>query len=154
MEKQDDWLENVEQKIGKSTKDFTQKQSKRFKPDKLARVGKRLAEFSEQCEQCRNFKELFEQNVAALATLPQAAKEERKRYLKNLNAMVKHLQNKHRMVEKGQNIELGTAVGVAMGVAVGSGSGNIGLGIILGIALGFTVGSMLDGKAQKEGRVI
>jgi len=154
VEKQDDWLEKIEREIKDSSKGFTEKQRKRYKADRLIRIGRYLAEFSHQCEQCGHFKELFEQCVGGLAALSGADKKERKPYFKNLKAIIKHLQKAHRMVEKGQNAELWTAVGVAMGVAVGSGSGNMGLGIVLGIALGFSIGTMLDSKAQKEGRVI
>ena len=123
-------------------------------------MAKRVASFSADCVECQIFQGEITKLAEDLGNLVQASKEERKSYFKMINLILKHLQERHKLITEGEKfgIWIGIAIGSGMGIIFGVGSDNIGMGMPIGagigIAIGSAIGSYMDVKAKKEGKVI
>ena len=155
MEIHNRWYDDVAKVINSYQDSLNKKGQKKYKLDLLLRVARRVADFSDECGQCQ----LFQPDITTLARelgnlvqMPDKAR--RKRYLKKINHIIKHLQSEHKLVTQGHNVGLWTAIGSGIGVALGAGMDNVGGGIPIGIAIGVAIGIALDKKAKKEDRVI
>ena len=152
------WYEDIAKEIGRLKDWLSQKDYKKYKLDLLLRIAGRVDVFSAACSECQAFQPEIKRLVQDLnnfAQLPkQVAKEERKRYFRQISDMVKHLQKQHKLVTEGYYMGIGIAIGMAVSAGIGTALGNPGAGTGIGIALGLVIGKYLDNKAKKEGRVI
>ena len=162
MEKHNDWYIAIVKEIGRHKNKFSKRDYKKYKLDLLLRMAKRVASFSADCVECQNFQGEITKLAEDVGNLVQASKEERKSYFKMINRILKHLQERHKLITKGENfaiwIGIGIAIGGGMGITFGVGSDNIGMGMPIGagmgMAIGSAIGSYMDAKAKKEGKVI
>ena len=158
MENHNDWYIDIVKEIGRHKDKFSKRDYKKYKLDLLLRMAKRVASFSADCVECQNFQGEITKLAEDLGNLVQASKEERKSYFKMINSILKHLQERHKLITEGENvgiwIGIGIAIGLGMGIAFGVGSDNIGVGIAIGVGIGIAIGSCMDAKAKKEGKVI
>ncbi|MGB3458520.1 MAG: hypothetical protein WBB08_04350 [Halobacteriota archaeon] len=162
MENHNDWYIDIVKEIGRHKDKFSKRDYKKYKLDLLLRMAKRVASFSADCVECQNFQGEIKKLAEDLGNLVQASKEERKSYFKMINSILKHLQERHKLITEGENFGIWTGIGIAigggMGIVFGVGSDNIGIGIPIGagigIAIGSAIGSYMDAKAKKEGMVI
>ena len=158
MEIHNDWYKAVVKEIDKHEDKFSKRDHKKYKLDLLLRMAKRVASFSADCVECQNFQGEITKLAEDLGNLVQASKEERKSYFKMINSILKHLQERHKLITEGENvgiwIGIGIAIGLGMGIAFGVGSDNIGVGIAIGVGIGIAIGSCMDAKAKKEDKVI
>jgi len=162
MENHNDWYIDIVKEIGRHKDKFSKRDYKKYKLDLLLRMAKIVASFSADCFECQNFQGKITKLAEDLGNLVQASKEERKSYFKMINSILKHLQERHKLITEGENlgiwIGIGVAIGGGMGIVFGIGSDNIGMGIPIGagigIAIGSAIGSYMDAKAKKEGKVI
>jgi hypothetical protein len=130
METYESWLNNTLESFAAYKQTLSNKDIKKYKLDYIARVAKRIADLSNECE------------------------EEKKNYDRKIKEITSHLQKKHKLVAEGTYVGFGIAVGPAIGVALGSGMGNVGAGIGIGIGIGLAIGSALEAKAKKDGKII
>lgn len=162
MENHNDWYIDIVKEICRHKDKLSKRDYKKYKLDLLLRMAKRVASFSADCVECKNFQGEITKLAEDLGNLVQASKEERQSYFKIINSILKHLQKHHRMITEGENlaiwIAIGTAIGSGMGITYGVGSDNIGMGLPIGagigIAIGSAIGSYMDAIAKKEGKVI
>ena len=155
MEVHNAWHDKTSKEITLHRETLSKKDAKKYKLDLLLRVAKRIADFSFECGGCQLSQQeitTLTQDLGNLVQMPD--KGGRKRYLKKINRIVKHLQSEHKLVTQGQNVGLWIAIGSGIGVALGAGMDNVGGGIPIGIAIGTAVGIALDAKAKREDRVI
>ncbi|MFC1932031.1 glycine zipper family protein [Chloroflexota bacterium] len=155
MEVQSDWYNRIIKEISPYQDTLSKKDYKKYKVDLLLRVARRIDDFSSTCGECQLFQAEITSLAQGLGNLVQLpGKEERKRYFKTINNIIKHLQKQHKLVTKGQYIGIGLAIGAGIGVALGAALDNPGIGPGIGTALGLAIGAALDNKAKKEDRVI
>ncbi|MFC1990246.1 hypothetical protein ACFLVW_06830 [Chloroflexota bacterium] len=94
---------------------------KKYKLYLLLRIAKRVDSFNSLCGECQTFQPeitTFAQDVGNLIQMPD--KEKRRRYLKAISNMSKHLQKQHKLVNEGQYMGIGTAFGAGFGTALGA----------------------------------
>jgi len=133
---------------------FSPKESKKFRINLLFRIITRLKDFSDSCPECRTFLPEMEKFSFESAKLKLASKDDLKHYFKRIDAVVKHLREKHKLITQDENTGIWLGIGVALGTSVGVSTDNIGVGVALGISLGIAIGKSLDSKAKKENRII
>ena len=154
MEAHRDWYNRTVKEINFHRDTFSKKEAKKYKLDLLLRVAKRLDDFSSYCGECQAFQQDITRLTEDLGNISLMSKDEQKSYSRTINNIVKHLQKKHKLVSKGQNMGIWMAIGTGIGTALGAAMGNPAIGTPLGIAIGLAIGSYLDKKAKEEGRVI
>lgn len=160
MENHNEWYNDTVKEIGRHKDKFSKRNYKKYKLDLLLRMAKRVVSFSADCVECQAFQGEITKRAKDLGNLVHASKEERKSYLKMINSIRKHLQERHKLIAEGENLGIWIGIGVAIGVAIGSGmsivSGvdSVSIGAGIGIAIGSAIGSYLDAKAKKEDKVI
>jgi len=154
MEVRSRWYRDTARKINSYQDTFSKKEAKKYKLDYLLRIAGRTDQFSEECGSCQIFQQQITQQLQDLGNLSLLSKGVRQNYGKFIKSMVKHLQQEHKLVTKGQYIGIWMAIGTGIGVAIGAGMDNVGGGMPIGIGIGIAVGAYLDSKAKKEGRVI
>jgi hypothetical protein len=150
-----EWYDGIVKEVDQQKLRLSKKGQKKYKLGSLLRGAKRLAEFSEDCEECRRFQGEVDTLVPRLGNAEQFSKEERKEYSRIHKSLTEHLQKQHKLVPEGYYIGIGVTLGIAIGVAIGTAVlQNTGVGIGVGLALGAGIGSALDAQAKKEGRAI
>ncbi|MHC4460602.1 MAG: hypothetical protein ACYS6W_16915 [Planctomycetota bacterium] len=159
METSDDWQNDIAQEIGGYKDKFSKKDSKKCKLDLLARVTKRVAGFSADCNECRQFQGEITKLVEDLGDLVDASKENRKNHLKVISTIIKHLQKRHKLkryklICEGEYTMLGMVMGLVFGSAIGAAVGNVAIGIPVGMGVGMAIGFAMEVKAKKDGKVI
>ena len=157
MEAHGDWYNQIVKKISPYQDSLSKKESKKHKLDLLLRVARRVDDFSPECGNCQLFQQEITglvQDLGFMLQTPNPGKEERKRYSKAINNIVKHLQKEHHLVSDGQNRGIWTAVGVGIGTALGVALENPGIGTALGVVIGLAMGNYMDKKAKREDKMI
>jgi hypothetical protein len=149
-----EWYDGIVKEVDQQKLRLSKKGQKKYKVNSLLRVAKRVAEFSEECEECRSFQGEIDALVPRLGSAEQFSKEERKEYSRTHKSLMEHLQKRHKLIPEGYYIGLGLVFGPAVGVAIGTALDSIGVGIGVGVGVGIAIGSGLDAKAKKEGKVI
>ena len=77
MENQNDWSNDIIKEIDKHKDKFSKKHYRKYKLDLLLRLTKRVATFSDDCDECQKFKGDIEKHVEKLCDLVQSSKETR-----------------------------------------------------------------------------
>ncbi|MGB2957519.1 MAG: hypothetical protein WBG01_02815 [Bacteroidota bacterium] len=149
-----DWYDDIVKVVDEQKIRLGKKTQKKYKVDSLLRVAKRVAEFAEDCEECRGFQGEINTLASRLGNVEEFSKEERKEYSRTRKKLTEHLQKKHKLVPEGYYVGVGVALGISIGVAIGTAIQVIGAGIGIGLALGAAIGSSLDAQAKKDGKVI
>ena len=139
MENHNDWYIDIVREIDRHKDKFSNRDHKKYKLDLLLRMAKRVASFSADCVECQNFQGEITKLAEDLGNLVQASKEKRKSYFKMINSILKHLQERHKLITEGENLGIWIAIGSGMGIAFGS--DNIGMGIPIGVGIGIAIGS-------------
>jgi len=136
------------------------KKIKIFQIDLLERLIIRVFSFARSCEDCKQRIDNLEQMTASVANLihkQDLDKNEKQiiiEYRKDINNIVAHLHNKHKLVSEGYYMSIYMSIGMAIGVALGTAFGNIALGIPIGLSIGMAIGVGMDSDAKKKGLVI
>ena len=149
MESHKEWLEEVTFQINKYKEKFTESEIKKYKLDFLLRLSQQISEHSKNCVDCISFQaEILGiiDDVGYFSKTMTEAKvpaEVKKNYFRVINKVSKHLERKHRSIQKKKNSYIGA--GIAIGVAIGI---VIDLGIGIGIALGAIARRYKNGKDE------
>ena len=161
METQSRWYNEIEKQINNTIARLDRKEAGKYKVDLLLCLAERVDSFDDACSQCQTSKQEitelsktlseFSELISMHAQIP---REERKKYYRTINSIIRHLQKGHNLITEGQNLGMWMAIGTAIGVAIGISLDSAGAGIPLGIGIGMAIGALLDWKAKKEGRVI
>ncbi len=157
MEAQSSWHSQIVKEISPYQGSLSKKESKKHKLDLLLRVARRVDDFSPECGNCQLFRQEITklvQDLGFMLQTPNPGKEERKRYSRAINNIVRHLQKEHHLVSDGQNMGIWMAVGVGLGAALGAALENPVIGTALGVVIGLAMGSYMHKKAKREGKVI
>jgi hypothetical protein len=159
MEVGSQWYNRIAAEISQYTVPPGRKDVKKYKPDLLLRVARRVDDFSQTCDECRTYQKEIEGLVQELDLLVQKPdRQQHRKYTKAVFNITEHLKKVHKLVDKGHYVGIGISIGMAVGAGIGAALGaafdNPGLGTGVGIALGAGVGAYLDRKAKEEGRVI
>jgi hypothetical protein len=149
-----DWLEETNEKIAKYKNAFTKAESRKYKLDFLARVAKRVNEFSSMCGECYQYKGEITNMLNNLEGLIQLSPTATKDYRNKINKIVGHLRKKHKLIQAGTYTAIGNGAGVALGASLGIAMDNIGAGIGAGAGIGVAIGAALEAKAKKDGKII
>lgn len=157
IEAHSDWYNRTTKEIGSCKDTLSQKEAKKYKLDLLLRITKRVEDFTTLCGECELSRQeitTLTQDLGYLGQMPNPNKEARKRYLRTIDNIVKHLQKKHKLVTEGQNQGKWIVAGMAVSAAIGAVVNQPGVGTVIGLALGIAIGKYMDKKAKEEGRVI
>jgi hypothetical protein len=131
------------------------KQIKRLKLDLLENIIKRVANYSENCDECKEYfnsiKDVMEKLKRDITALE---KNDYQKYQKKVRTVAEHLSKQHGLITEGYYMNIYVSMGLVIGIGVGVSLDNTGLGVAFGLCIGLAIGSMLDAKAKKEGRVI
>ena len=149
-----EWYDGIVREVDQQKSRLSEKGQKKYGVDSLLRASKRIADFSDECEECRGFQGEISNLVSRLGSAEQFSRDERKEHARKLKTLITHLQKRHKLVPGGYYIGAGAVLGVSIGVAIGTALQNIAVGVGVGIALGAGIGSAMDAKAKKEGKVI
>jgi hypothetical protein len=149
-----EWYDGVAGEIEQQKLRLSPKGQKKYNVNSLIRAAKRVAEFSEECDTCRQLQGEVNDLVSRLGNADQFSREERKEFRQKQKKLTDHLHKHHKLVPEGYYIAIGAGLGISIGGAIGTSLGNIGAGIGIGIALGAGIGASLDAQAKKEEKVI
>ena len=115
MENHNDWYIDIVKEIDRHKDKFSKRDYKKCKLDLLLRMAKRVANFSANCVECQNFQGEITKLSEDVGNLVQASKEERKSYFKMINRILKHLQERHKLITEGENFAIWIGVWIAIG---------------------------------------
>lgn len=98
--------------------------------------------------------------ISNLNSLSNLGKHPHRKFQQAYQAIVKRVEKDHKLVTKNYYKNLWMSLGMAafgipLGVALGSSLGNmafLGIGLPIGMAIGISLGTVMDKKAEKEGR--
>jgi hypothetical protein len=130
--------------------------SKRLNISQLIRVTKRLESFSGECEECEEQLSEIGIRINVLKNKQgQLEKFELKVHQQKVNAILSHLQKKHKLVAEGTYLSIYMSIGMSLGLVFGMLIyDNLSMGLSLGMGIGVAIGAGLDANAKKKGLTI
>ncbi|MEW9110028.1 MAG: hypothetical protein AB2374_11815 [Cytobacillus gottheilii] len=144
-------LEELKNKVG-------EKIAAKLELDKYSRIIHRLAEFSADCEECRQYFDELESHLLQMvnqAKTKELTPQEIKVHRQMTANITSHLMKKHQLVPSGYYIGIYLALGISIGLVLGFLLfDNMPLGMPIGMAMGVAIGSGLDADAKKKGKVL
>ena len=154
MGTENEWSDEIAEKVGDCKGKLSEKDYKRLRLSLLVRVAKRVETFAADCAECESLKTNIVKLVEGIPELADAAKEKRKTHRKGVQAVINHLEKRHKLTCEGDYTSLGISFGLMFGVAVGAAMDNVAIGISLGMCLGVAFGAAFEADAKKKGRMI
>lgn len=131
------------------------KEIKRLQLELLERVLKRLADFGDECQQCKEYKATLEEQILNLnKSVDTSQTYDAKSYQSTLRVTLVHLQRKHKLITEGTYIGMYMSIGIALGMPLGLAMGNISIGLPIGMVIGMAIGSSFEADAKKKGLMI
>jgi hypothetical protein len=131
--------------------------------DRFERAALRSDQYAPQCDVCRNHSILLQTTCEELASVVNGTPDQKRRYEKNLDQVLKHLRNQHHIFPYYYYVSLYSFYGLAAGTALGLVSGLIFssyfttfliCGILAGWITGYFLGNRFDLKTRAENRII
>ncbi|MCX7772325.1 MAG: hypothetical protein N2376_04340 [Clostridia bacterium] len=145
-------LKELVQKLGGLTDSNT---AKKYDVKYLERVCRRLVEFYDDCQVCREYGEKLlrhQEETQGFTNLQN--KQVLASYHATVRNVVAHLQKEHKLIAEGTYMSTYMCLGLAIGTALGSAFQNIAIGMSIGLCLGIALGSGIDADYKKKGQVI
>ncbi len=145
-------VESLKSRLGRDEQDYHL--------DRFLRVGRRIDSFAAECPRCRLFQPQMGQMLRDLAaSAPQITRDQKQRFLGQMQDIISHLHRTHRLVSEGQNVGTWLGIGAAFGVLLGALLSSVyslgpAIGLPIGVGVGLAVGAALDARAKREGRLI
>lgn len=136
--------------------DFSDKRTvKKYKLDQFLRMARKIDSFADICEECQAAKTGIGKLADDIGAVIQTNDSEKSKiFQEDVNRFIKHLREKHKLVNKGYYTGLMGSIGAGIGTALGLVFSNVPYGSAIGIIGCILIGLLLDYKAQKDGRVI
>jgi len=154
MSKPGDWYDDILNVISNYKDKFGAKPYKKNKLELLLRMSRRIDGFSNDCSECRHYREDVTTLVKNLGDPVSSTKEGRKKHSKVINTIIEHLKKHHKLVSELYYVGIGAGSGIAFGTALGFAFGNTGVGVAFGLIIGAIIGNLLEARAKKQGRII
>ncbi len=130
-------------------------EAKRKGYQKLERISKRLVQYYDECENCREYTDLIIYHIENTDKFSKPrSKQEIKSYYRDTGSIISHLQSKHKLVSEGQYMSTYMCIGLAIGAALGTIFDYVELGVPIGLCLGLAIGTAIDADYKKKGMVI
>ncbi len=149
------WYRRVHEKI-QMVMDLSDKRTvKKYKLDQFLRMARKIDSFSDVCEECQATKAGITRLADDIDAVIQTNDNEKSRiFQEDVNRFIKHLREKHKLVNKGYYTGIMGSIGAGIGTALGVAFSSVPYGSAIGIIGCILIGLLLDYKAQKDGRVI
>ena len=149
------WYRRINEKV-QPVIDYNPKRTvQKYKLDQFLRMARKIDSFSDVCEECQASKLEITGLADEIGNIIQTEDPEKsKRFQEELNRFIKHLREKHNLVNKGYYTGLMGSLGIGAGVALSAVFSNIPYGSAIATVGFILIGLALDYKAQKDGRVI
>ncbi len=112
------WAKKLNDKTELKKEELYKRDFRFFKIDRLERINERIDVFSDNCEDCRNFKPELEDIVNKLPEYINGSPGKRAEYEKRTDKIVKHLKQKHGLVPEQYFSSLYSFYGLLLGTAV------------------------------------
>lgn len=150
MYKDDQWYLAWAEAVEVHQEAFTAKQNRRFQIDLMMRIARRVRDYSDRCETCRDYQHTLTRLEEEMQELPDS-KAQRQWQRQKLREIGQHYVAHHNLAPPGhytrQGLKYGLLIGAALGVLVGL--------IVLGDALylpAFTALGVLGGLMFGSGQ--
>ena len=148
------WLLDISERIRGLKAVLSEWEYKKRRLDYILRVTQKVADFSQTCEECRNFQAEITNLIHDMGSMAPATKKVKSNYRVKIKKISSHLAKIHKLSYKGQYIGLGLSIGIGIGASIGSAIDNTAVGIGAGVGIGIAIGSALEANARKKGKVI
>ena len=149
------WSKKLNNEIESQKNDIFKRDYKFFKIDRLERINERIDVFSDNCEECKNFKYELEDIVAKLPEYINGSPGKRAEYEKRNDKIVKHLKQKHDLVPEQYYSSLYSFVGFTAGALLLGGiaylinPGTVKWGLLAGFTAGLIAGRIFGYRKDK-----
>ncbi len=149
------WSKQLNDKIQDQKEAIFKRDYKFFKIDRLERINERIDIFSDNCEQCKNFKPELEDIVNKLPEYINGTPGMRAEYEKRNDKIVKHLKNVHGLVPEQYFSSIYSFIGFISGmilfgmIAYFINPAFLKWGILAGFTLGIITGRIIGTGKDK-----
>jgi len=146
-------------KIELKKEEIFKRDYKFFKIDRLERINERIDVFSDDCDECTNFKPEVENIVSKLPEYINGSPGMRAEYEKRTDSIVKHLKQKHGLVPEQYYVSVYSFIGFLSGALIFGGTayliepGFVKWGLLSGFTLGLIIGRILGHQKDKTKKV-
>lgn len=149
-------VERLHKKIEEIRLTVDEKAALKLELDKCIRIVKRLGSFSNDCEECQqHLNEFDNQLTEILERKGEITKDDFKEHYKTKEKITSHIQKQHKLIPEGYYMgvymSLGISIGLLFGLLVFE---NIAIGLPFGMVIGMVIGMGLDKDAEKKGKTI
>lgn len=161
MYKDEMWYRNWSRAVEEHKADMTDKQWTKYNIKFMLSIGKRIKDFSDGCQACRDYQHILTRLEEELQELP-SSKAQRQYQSKMLNEITDHMVKHHRIAPPHYFTRKMLKYGIYIGIIVGLGvtifvTGNvlhIPIAILLGILLAVIYGYAEDNRIKQEHRLL
>jgi len=154
VEARSPWFDNVNKEITSIKSKLDKAEIRKYKPDVLIRVARKVDKFSPNCRTCQRYQGDIKKLTEYLRHLPKISADDDKDYFKKGNIIGEHLQAQHQLVMEGKYFGWGAVIGAAIGGMTGWASGLLIIALPVGLAIGCLFGWLFERKARNEGKTI
>ena len=154
MDSQTAWQLDISERIRGLKAVLSKREYKKRRLDYILRVTKKVADFSQTCEECHNFQAEITNLIHEMGSMAPAAKKMKSIFRTKLKNMTTHLNKIHKLSNRGQYIGFSLSIGIGIGASIGSTMDNVAVGIGAGVGIGIAIGSALEANARKKGKAI
>lgn len=150
------WSTGVKRNIESKREKIYKRDFKFFKIDRLIRIADRIDEFSNTCKDCENYKKEIEQITEKLPEYINGYPRQRSEYEKRSEVLVKHLKEKHNLVQAEYYSAVYSLAGLSGGLILAGGifylihPGFFKIGILSGFTLGIIIGRILGKRKDRQ----
>ncbi|MCF6184102.1 MAG: hypothetical protein L3J56_05675 [Bacteroidales bacterium] len=149
------WSKKLNDEIELKKEEIFKRDYKFFKIDRLERINERIDIFSDDCEQCQNFKKEAEDIVSKLPAYINGTPGMRGEYEKRTEKIVKHLKHKHGLVPEQYYSSIWSFTGLLSGTLIFGftayliNNGFLKWGLFLGFTIGIIAGRIYGNRKDK-----
>ncbi len=149
------WSKQLNDEIELKKEEVFKRDYKFFKIDRLERINERIDIFSDNCEECRNFKTELEDIVSKLPDYINGSPGMRSEYEKRSDKIVNHLKQKHGLIPEQYYSSVWSLIGLVSGILFFGGAayffqpGFVKWGLFTGFTIGIIAGRIYGSRKDK-----